>query len=188
MPSAPDDLFEKFLALGYVSPDDLKEMKERSSALGIPLAEAALLADRLHPDARAWILSESLGIPYLEVEPDTIPLDLAHLFPEALAREGRIVPIAREGDRVTVAVTDPFRHGAFAVLEEMTGLSLRMVVCPERAIGGILDRFYPDPQGLETFDLKEGSISRVEAEKWLSEGGKRRVCGQILLHAASRGM
>jgi type IV pilus assembly protein PilB len=188
VPSAPDDLFEKFLALGYVSPDDLKEMKERSSALGIPLAEAALLADRLHPDARAWILSESLGIPYLEVEPDTIPLDLAHLFPEALAREGRIVPIAREGDRVTVAVTDPFRHGAFAVLEEMTGLSLRMVVCPERAIGGILDRFYPDPQGLETFDLKEGSISRVEAEKWLSEGGKRRVCGQILLHAASRGM
>jgi type IV pilus assembly protein PilB len=188
VPSAPDDLFEKFLALGYVSPDDLKEMKERSSALGIPLAEAALLADRLPPDARAWILSESLGIPYLEVEPDTIPLDLAHLFPEALAREGRIVPIAREGDRVTVAVTDPFRHGAFAVLEEMTGLSLRMVVCPERAIGGILDRFYPDPQGLETFDLKEGSISRVEAEKWLSEGGKRRVCGQILLHAASRGM
>ena len=111
MPSAPDDLFEKFLALGYVAPDDLKEMKERSSALGIPLAEAALLADRLHPDARAWILSESLGIPFLEVEPDSISLDLAHLFPEALARENRIVPIAREGDRVTVAVTDPFSTG-----------------------------------------------------------------------------
>src|SRR5512141_1279000 len=52
VPSAPDDLFEKFLALGYVAPDDLKEMKERSSALGIPLIETALLTDRLHPDAR----------------------------------------------------------------------------------------------------------------------------------------
>ena len=188
MPSAPDDLFAKFLSLGYVAPDDLKEMRERSSALGIPLAEAALLADRLHPDARAWILSESLGIPFLEVEPDSISHDLAHLFPEALARENRIVPIAREGDRVTVAVTDPFRHGAFAVLEEMTGLSLRMVVCPGRTIGGILARFYPDPSGLEPSDLGEGSISLEEAEKWLSEGGKKRVCGQILLHAASRGM
>jgi type IV pilus assembly protein PilB len=188
VPSAPDDLFAKFLSLGYVAPDDLKEMRERSSALGIPLAEAALLADRLHPDARAWILSESLGIPFLEVEPDSISHDLAHLFPEALARENRIVPIAREGDRVTVAVTDPFRHGAFAVLEEMTGLSLRMVVCPGRTIGGILARFYPDPSGLEPSDLGEGSISLEEAEKWLSEGGKKRVCGQILLHAASRGM
>ena len=188
VPSVPDDLFEKFLALGYVAPDDLKEMKERSSALGIPLTEAALLAGRLHPDARAWILSRSLGIPFLEVEPDSISLDLAHLFPEAMARENRIVPIAREGDRVTVAVTDPFRHGAFAVLEEMTGLSLRMVVCPGRTIGGILARFYPDPSGLEPSDLGEGSISMEEADKWLSEGGKKRVCGQILLHAASRGM
>lgn len=188
VPSASDNLFVKFLALGYVSPDDLKEMRERTAALGIPLAEAVLLADRLHPDARAWILSETLGIPFLEVEPDSISLDLAHLFPEALARENRIVPIAREGDRVTVAVTDPFRHGAFAVLEEMTGLSLRMVVCPGRTIAGILARFYPDPSGLGPVDLGEGSISREEAEKWLSEGGKKRVCGQILLHAASRGM
>jgi len=163
-------------------------MRERSAALGIPLAEAALLADRLHPDARGWMLAESLGIPFLEVEPDSISLDLAQLFPEALARENRIVPIAREEDRVTVAVTDPFRHGVFAVLEEMTGFSLRIVVCPARTIGGILARFYPDPYGLEPLDIGEGSISRVEAEKWLSEGGKRRVCGQLLLHAASRGM
>jgi len=34
----------------------------------------------------------------------------------------------------------------------------------------------------------KGSISRMEAEKWLSEGGKRRVCSQLLLHAASRRM
>src|SRR5512140_1330611 len=79
VPSVPDDLFAKFLALGYVAPDDLKEMRERSSALGIPLAEAALLADRLHPDARAWILSESLGVPFLEIEPGSVSIDLARL-------------------------------------------------------------------------------------------------------------
>jgi type IV pilus assembly protein PilB len=89
---------------------------------------------------------------------------------------------------VTVAVNDPFCHGAFAVLEEMTGFSLRMVMCPGGTIGGILARFYPDPSGLKPFDLGEGSICREEAGKWLSEGGMKRVCGQILLHAASRGM
>ncbi|MGZ8463673.1 MAG: GspE/PulE family protein [Candidatus Deferrimicrobiaceae bacterium] len=188
MPSAPDDLFATFLARGYLAPDDLKEMKERSSALGIPLVEAVLLADRLHPDARAWILAESLGIPFLEIAPDSVAVDLASIFPEALAREARIVPIAREGDRVTVAVADPFRHGTFAVLEEMTGFSLRMVVCSGRTIAGILARFYPDLSGLGPFDLGEGSIAGEEAEKWLAEGGKKRVCAQVLLHAASRGM
>ena len=188
MPSAPDDLFAKFLALGYIAPDDLKEVRERSSALGIPLAEAALLANRLHPDARAWILSASLGIPFLEVDSESVSLDLAHLFPEALARDNRIVPIAREGDRVTVAVADPFRNGAFTVAEEMTGLSLRMVVCPGRTIAEILARFFPESSALAPFDLGEGSISREEMEKWLADGGKKRVCEQTLLHAASRGM
>ena len=188
MPSVSDNLFAKLLALGYVAPDDLKELQDRASTLGIPLAEAVLLSDRMHPDARAWILSESLGIPFIEVDPESVPIDLARLFPEVLARENRIVPIAREGNRVTVAVTDPFRHGAFTDIAEVTGLSFRMVVTSGRTIAAILSRFYPEPSGLVPFDLDEGSISREEAEKWLAEGGKKRICGKILLHAASRGM
>ncbi|OYV69218.1 MAG: hypothetical protein B7Z74_07955, partial [Deltaproteobacteria bacterium 21-66-5] len=52
----------------------------------------------------------------------------------------------------------------------------------------LLEKFPPGPSGLEPLDPGEGSISREEAEKWLAEGGKKRVCGQILLHAASCGM
>jgi len=49
-------------------------------------------------------------------------------------------------------------------------------------------KYFPELSGLELFDLGEGSISREEVGKWLEEGGKKRICGQILLHAASRGM
>ena len=59
--SAPGELFEKPLAPGYVAPDDMKEMKERASALGVPSTGKALLADRLRPDARGGILPESLA-------------------------------------------------------------------------------------------------------------------------------
>ncbi len=188
MPSVQDDLFERFLALGYIAPEDLQEIRSRSVNLGIPLAEAALLAGRLHPDARARILSESLGIPYLEVEPDSIPSDLGRLFPESLARENRIVPIARKGDRVTAGVTDPFCREALAEIEERTGFTLRMAVCPGRTIDGILDRLYPVPPGLDPSDLTEGSIPPGEVEKWRSQGGEKRVCREVLIHAASGGM
>lgn len=78
--SAPDDLFEKFPAPGYVAPDDMKEMKERASALGVPLTGKALLMDRPRPGARGWILPESLAqsveemprrgmVPYGDVAP-----------------------------------------------------------------------------------------------------------------------
>lgn len=188
MSSTPGDLLEKLKRLGYIAPDDLKEVRARSAANGIPGTEAALLSDRLHPDARAWILADSLGIPFLDVEPESVPLGLATLFPEELARQNRIVPISREGGRLAVAAADPFRHGTFAAIEEMTGLSLRLVVCPERTIGAILAHLYPDPSGIQPSDLGEGAISRKEAEEWLSAGGAGRVCGQVLLHAAARRM
>ncbi|MBI5904517.1 MAG: hypothetical protein HZB86_03035 [Deltaproteobacteria bacterium] len=188
MPSTPDDLLEKLTRLGYMGPDGLRDARRRAASDGISVLEAALLDHRLHPDARGWILAEALGIPFSEMEPEAVPTGLSELLPEALAREKQIVPISREGERLTVGVADPFQHGTFSSIAEMTGLTPRMVVCPRRTIGEILARLYPDPGNLSPEELSGGAISREEAEEWISLGGARRVVEQVLLHGASRGM
>ncbi|MBE0569752.1 MAG: Flp pilus assembly complex ATPase component TadA [Deltaproteobacteria bacterium] len=185
--SAPD-LLDRLFGLGYVTPDDLREIRELAVARGIPLLEAALLGNRLHHDARGWILAETIGIPFLEIEPDTVPLELAEALPEMMARENQIAPIAREGDRLTVAAADPFCHTAFSSIEEMAGVSVRMVLCPRRTIGEIISRLYPDPGGLLPADITGGAITREEAEDWLSLGGMRHLVERVLLHCASRGI
>ncbi len=188
LPQNPGDLLEMLLKLGYIGPDDLRELKERAAARGISPLEAALLGGRLHPDAKGWILAENLGIPFLEMEPGSVPLALADIIPQAMARENLIAPISREGGRMTVATVDPFRHKALSAIEEMTGLSLRMVICPVRTIRGILDRLYPGKEMLDPSIMREGAIDREEAEEWLSLGGAARMVEQVLLHGAGRGM
>ncbi|GAB4232943.1 MAG: hypothetical protein OHK0028_08510 [Deltaproteobacteria bacterium] len=188
MSSDPRGLLDRFLKLGYIGSDDLKEIRRRSPAPGVSLFESALLADRLHPDARAWILSEALGIPFFDADPGDVPAGLSDLFPESMAREKRIAPVSRDGTRLTVAVADPFLHKTFAAVEEMTGLSLRIVICPARTISAILDRIYPAGPAIGPSDVGEGEICRDEAEEWLSAGGARLVCEKVLVHAASRGM
>jgi len=188
VPQSPGDLLEKLLRLGYVAAADLNDIKDMAAARGIPLLEAALLGHRLHDDARAWILAETLGIPFLETEPGSIPLSLASILPETIARENLIAPVSLEEGRLTIAVADPFRHKAFAAVEEMTGLALRLVVSPLRAIGEILARLYPEAGGISPEDLTGGGITREEAEEWISLGGTRRVAEQVLLHAVGRGL
>ena len=188
MPPPPGELLEKLLKLGYVAADDMRDIRNLASVRGVPLLEAALLANRLHADARGWILAETLGIPFLEIDPGSVPIALADLLPEALARENLIAPVSREGDRLTVAASDPFRHKVFTAVEERTGLSLRIVVSPVRTIGRILDRLYPAPEGVPSMDLAGGGITREEAEEWISLGGGRRVAVEVLLHAAGRGL
>lgn len=188
MPSDPTELLDKLVRLGYIGSDGLRDVREMAAARGIPLPEAGLLGNHLHPDAKGWILAEALGIPFLEIEPGSVSPALASALPEAMAREHLIAPISRDGDRLTVATADPFRHTTFSSIEEIIGSSLRLVICPRRTIAEILARLYPAREILPAADLEGGAITREEAEEWLSLGGARRVIEQVLLHSASRGL
>src|SRR3990170_1573525 len=145
------ELLDTFLKLGYLSSEALANLKAGGSRPGVPAVEAALLSGILHPDAKGWILAETLGIPFL-------------------------------------AVADPFRHGAFSLIEEMTGLRVRVVVCPVRKIGRILERFYPEALPLSSGDIAGGAIGREEAEEWLFQGRGGRPAENILLHAVKAGI
>jgi len=188
VPSDPTELLDKLVRLGYIGPDGLRDVREMAAVRGIPLPEAGLLGNHLHPDVKGWILAETLGIPFLEIEPGSVPLPLASALPEAMAREHLIAPIAREGDRLTVATADPFRHTTFASIEEITGSPLRLVICPRKTISEILARLYPAREILPAADLEGGAVTREEAEEWLSLGGARRVIEQVLLYSAGRRM
>ncbi len=182
------ELLETFLKLGYISSDAVHALKVRAAKQGTTVIEAALLENLLHSDAKGWLLAESLGIPWLEIDPESVPTSLCEILPEHLARENFIAPISREDGRLTLAVADPFRHKAFSAIGAMTGLGIRIVICPRRAIAAILSRFYPDLLHLPPGDLSGGLISAEEAENWITRGGARRVVEKVLLHAAATGL
>ncbi|MBI5576085.1 MAG: Flp pilus assembly complex ATPase component TadA [Deltaproteobacteria bacterium] len=179
------DLLDKLMELGFIPPDEIQTLKSRAASRGTTLAEAALLENILHSDAKGWILAEALGIPFIEIDPESVPMSLCDVIPEAIAREHLVAPIALENDRLTLAVSDPFCHEAFSSVEAMTGLSVRIAVCPHRILASILSRFYPDLFQLAPADLSGGLIGSREAEKWISQGGVRRLAEKALIYAAS---
>lgn len=181
------ELLDTFLKLGYLSPESLRSVKADGSRRDVPAVEAALLSGVLHPDAKGWLLADALGIPFLEVDPDAVPLSLSEVLPEAVARESMTVPVSREEGRFTFAVADPFRRDAFSRIQTMTGHAVRLVVCPVRTIARILDRFYPEALPLPAENLSGGAIGREEAEEWLARGRGRRLAEKVLLHAVQDG-
>ncbi len=188
MRGSQTDLLDTFLKLGYLSPEAVQNLKVRGARQGVPAVEAALLSGILHPDAKGWVLAESLGIPFLKVESGAVPLSLSDVLPEEVARENMVVPISREEGEITLAVADPFQHKAFSRIEEMTGLRVRIVVCPVRTIARILDRFYPETLPLSPEDISEGLIGREEAEEWLARGRGRLLAEKVLLYAVKAGL
>lgn len=182
------ELLDTFLKLGYISSEAVQALSARSVEQGISIIEAAIQEDLLHSDAKGWLLAEFLGIPWGEIDPDSVPMSLCEVLPESFARENLVVPIARDNERLTLAVADPFRHEIFSEIRRMTGAGVRIVICPHRTIAEILSRFYPDLLRLSPGEMAEGIIPEEEAEDWIAQGGARRVAEKALLHAASTGL
>lgn len=182
------ELLDTLLKLGYLSPATLRNLRMQGTRKGVPDLESAVLSGVLHPDAKGWILAEALGIPFLDADPDAVPLSLAEILPEGFSRENMAVPLSREGDRLTLAVADPFLHGAFARVEEMTGLAVRLVVCPARTIAAVIARLHPEPRPLPPEEIAGGGIAREEAEEWIARGRGRRLAEKVVLHAVRTGI
>lgn len=174
------EILERFLKLGYLTPESLKHLKAAGERRGVPLLEATLLEGILHPDARSFLLAESLGLPFEEVDPASVPLAMSEFVPESTAREYRIAPLSREKDRLTLAVADPFLHPVFAVLGQGTGLSIRIVVCSPRTIHRILDRLYPNLLAPASEELEGGLVDRGQVEEWFARGKARAVVEKTL--------
>lgn len=188
MGGSQTELLDTFLKLGYVSPEALKTLKALGERKGVPLVEATLLSGILHPDAKSLLLAEALGLAFRDVDPGAVPLALAEILPEELARENLLAPLSREENRLTLAAADPFRNKVFSWIEESTGLDVRLVICTPRTIGRILDRLYPCVDTLSPEEIVGGLIGRDEAEAWLVRGRARRLTEKILLFAAQAGV
>jgi type IV pilus assembly protein PilB len=185
--STKTDLLETFHKLGFIGSESLQSVKNQAAKQGIPPLEAALLSNLVADDAKGWLLAERLGLPYVAVDPASVPMSLSKLLPESLARENLIAPIAREEGRLTLAVADPFRHDLFLAVAETTGTNVRLVVAPVGAVAAVLSRLYPEAVPVLAQGAEGGAIDRREAERWIAQGGARCLAENILHHAVSGG-
>ncbi len=139
-----------------VTPEALREAEEDSSASHLRM-EKRLLEKKLVSDADMTLaLAEYLGMR---------PMLLAHCHPadmvlklvdESLLKKHQAVPLARIGNCLTVALSDPFDLVARDELQTMTGLEVVPLVASEKDIVETLGRlFQSDAPSLGVDDILE---------------------------------
>jgi len=95
-------------------------------------------------------LEDQLGIAQISGTLSVDPQVLA-LLPEMLARRYKMIPVAREGRRLKVAMADPNNLTALDDVRLVTGLEVEVLLAGEREIEAALQRFYGLPELEKTF-------------------------------------
>ncbi|MCL5023170.1 MAG: type IV-A pilus assembly ATPase PilB [Nitrospirae bacterium] len=117
-----------------ISEEQLKQalnlQKREGGRLGTNLAKLGYITE----DKLVSFLSKQFGVPAINLSEYTIDSSVVKLIPLEMARKYLIMPIARVGATLTIAMADPSNVFAIDDVKFMTGYNVEVVVAAESAI------------------------------------------------------
>ncbi len=113
--------------------------------------------------AVAELASEQFGVALLDLsalDKESVPKDA---ISEKLARQHRVLPLAKRGNKLYVAVSDPANHQAISDIQFSTGLNVEAILVEDDKLGEAIDKFFDGgATGLE--DLGDVDLDGVDVE------------------------
>lgn len=156
-------LGEMLLKVGALTKAQLEQVLQAQAIYGGRLGTNMVEMGFVTEEELAHVLSEQSGAPCVEpAELGAVSDSVLRLLPNELVRRYRVVPLAIEGKRLTVAMADPRDFKAVEEIGFVTGLVVKPRICTERRLNVALERFY-NIRRPARFAEGGGGISRFEA-------------------------
>lgn len=186
--------------LGFVTDDQLEALLEEQRAqpgekLGKIAEDMALITD----DQLAQALAEQMNMQVISLADTKLEPELTGMLTETMAQLYRVVPVTFEGNLLTVATAEPEKLTIQDELRTFLGHDVRSVVCTNREIQEVLDKFYAssddslesiitelednDELKAQSLALTDGAVDLTGAEALADSQPVRKLLNMVLLIA-----
>ena len=155
-------LGEMLLHGGALTEAQLEEVLSAQSIYGGRLGTNLVEMGFLSEEDLARMLNEKLGVPCVDATSlETVDESLLSRIPHEMAQRFKVLPVALEGRRLTLAMADPSNFGAIDEIGFFTGLVIVPRVCSELRLSMALERHYGIKQVLHFIPVAGGVRTRM---------------------------
>src|SRR5688572_1940875 len=191
-----------FVDLGFISDEQLEMLlEEQTNRPGTLLGKIAQEMNMLTDEQLSHALSEQMGLQIVDLSDLNLSPEVLGKVTESMAQLYRVIPVAFEGNRLTVATCDPQNIMTQDELRSMLGFDIRMVIATETDIKKALDKhFSSDKDTIETIvdelnedaELKKqiqaleattGAVDLTSVEALADSAPVRKLLNMVLLLA-----
>jgi len=159
--TAEEKIVDIILARRKLDPAALAEARAEAESEGMRITRTLVDRKLVSAPEMTLALSEYLNTPPIVLAHFSPEQSLLELIPREVMTRHIMVPIARFGRRLTVALGDPFDVVALEAARQHSGIDVTSVVAPEKDVVELLQKFSEESsQGLEEIlrDVGEGEI------------------------------
>jgi type IV pilus assembly protein PilB len=180
-----------------ISLQQLRQAQEEQRRTGGRLGAALAKLGFVNEGEITNFLSSQYGVPAIDLTALSIDRELTKLVTREVCERHTIVPVARSGSAITVAMADPTNLNAIDDIKFLTGYNVDVVVASESAIletiegaysvaanyDDVLAQFEEDNVEFETTD---DNVDVVDLEKEAEGAPVVRLVNAILLNAITK--
>ncbi|MDP6525196.1 MAG: ATPase, T2SS/T4P/T4SS family [Kiritimatiellia bacterium] len=166
-----DRISDILLERGAIEAPALKEASADAHNKGVRLEKYLTDKNLVRSRDMTLVLSEYLNMPPITLAHFAPSQELLDLLPRETMTQRLVVPVARIGHTLTVALGDPFDLVAIDELRSITGMNITTLVTSEEEIGESLSRIFTESsQGLDMEELmRDDSDVEVMDESGIEE-------------------
>ncbi len=143
---------------GLMSAAQVAELLERQKKEGVRLLKLIIEKAYVTEQDLAVSMGRVLNTPPVNLARTGIPADVAELIPRDVCLNHKILPVARLGQKLFVAMADPLNVLALDDVKRLTKLEISPMIAPERAIVDKVNNLNASGASMEEI------ISQAEAE------------------------
>lgn len=136
------NLGTRMLLAGALTRRQLNEALDAARRAGVRIGRALLNRGFIKQDQLYQFLSEQSGLPFQKIDPSAIQPEVVNLIPSNQARQLGVLPLSLDGERLSLAVTDPFNTSVVPEVEKLTGKEVRPVLVTEHDLEAALEAFH----------------------------------------------
>ncbi len=136
-------LGELLVAQGIISQAQLKSaLDHRAQKRGGRLSSSLVALSHVNEKVLATFLSKQYGIPAIALDEVQVSHELMKLVPISLCEKHGLVPLSLEGNRLTIAISDPTNVAAVDDVRFLCNRDVAVYIATESSIKGLLERTY----------------------------------------------
>ncbi|EMI4515445.1 type II/IV secretion system protein [Vibrio parahaemolyticus] len=137
---------------GIVSEDQIQQALSAQRSTGQKLGDALIDLGFITEKQMLEFLSQQLGLPLIDLGRAPVDADAVQILPEVHARRLRAMVVARNGDTLRVAMSDPADLFTQESLMNLLGeYNLEFIIASERQLISSFDRYYRRAKEIASF-------------------------------------
>ena len=156
MAEKDDYLVDILVDLGFVTADQVAGLREEATSAGVGVVDLMLANKLVRPADVAQAKAAHFGAEVVNLSDLKLSDEIIAIIRRDIAKKYRAIPVSRNENTITVAVSDPSDLDTIDSLHHLLHADIELKVASEEDIEAALNKYYGGRAGKEDERMRQG--------------------------------